>query len=152
VDRHSSGTSLPVRGPLDPRVWGERSAKGFKTSTNEKFIYRHRQPSRGSGLLYSTETQEDTRAQEHCILQSVAPHLTSSTTCRGSPAVFQEPARRSHIRGLPSMNVAPHTSPGEEAARQSPAEDLCCRGKISLNRSLLQVVIRLLQDNSINSP
>jgi hypothetical protein len=35
---------------------------------------------------------------------------------------------------------------------KSPAEDLCCQGEISLNRSLLQVVIRLLQDNSINSP
>jgi hypothetical protein len=115
-------------------VWGERSAKGSKLPPMKN---SHVATSASEGLSIShTETQEDRSS-------------TGAKTCRGSPAVLNSPSSFSY-QGLPSMNLTHQKQ--RRLFVKSPAEDLCCQREISLDRSLLQVVIRLLQDNSINSP
>ncbi len=89
---------------------GRAIGQGVKTSTNEKFIYRHFSLRGGSGFPYSTATQR--APQEHHT------HQTSSKTCRGSPAAaLNSPLPRpSHTKGLSSMKSC--TSKGEEAVPQ----------------------------------
>ena len=115
-------------------VWGERSAKGSKLPPMKN---SHIATSASEGLSISILRHRRTVAQRE---QRPA---AAAQPCSIAP-------RRSHIRGLPSMNLTHQKQ--RRLFVKSPAEDLCCQGEISLARSLLQVVIRLLQDNSINSP